>query len=56
MNSLCTLYRELDAKYNTDKTSPLHHDNRCPKCGPTTKENKMKDADHVNDPQGVKNE
>lgn len=25
----CAHFRRLDAKYDTDRRSPLHHDNRC---------------------------
>lgn len=29
----CAHFKRLDARYNTDKRSPLHHDNRCTLCG-----------------------
>lgn len=29
----CAYFKRLDTKYDTDKRSPLHHDNRCTSCG-----------------------
>ena len=26
----CTYFKDMDARFDTDKRSPLHHDNRCP--------------------------
>ena len=26
----CEKYKRLDAEFDTDPRSPLHHDNRCP--------------------------
>lgn len=30
--AFCVRLRALDVEYGTDKTSPLHHDNRCLHC------------------------
>lgn len=30
------LFLRLDAEYGTDKRSPLHHDNRCTYCRPSS--------------------
>jgi hypothetical protein len=28
----CALYKRLDREFKTTTNSPLHHDNRCPRC------------------------